>query len=186
MACAERNVRPDAFPTLVGIAKEASTNPGPIGRLIAKAAAAVMIECGRGNTAPAIHLALISKQANWVPQYQETVNLVLDCIKMLEPMEKAAFNVGDAVGAGESIAKGVGYGTLGAGMGAGALWWLLSRHALQNDSKEKAMQGQVDYYQQLTSELDDQMRRRYGDYKPTDPKADPSKGKRRIATLPGV
>lgn len=175
MACAERNVRPDAFPTLVGIAKEASTNPGPIGRLIAKAAASVMTECGRGNTAPAIHLALISKQANWVPQYQETINLVLDCIKMLEPMEKAAFNVGDAVGAGESIAKGVGYGTLGAGMGAGALWWLLSRHALQNDSKEKAMQGQVDYYNQLSSELEDQLKRRYGyndpaNKPPTDPK----------------
>jgi len=162
MACAERDVRPDTFSTLSGIAKEAAANPGPTGRLIAKAAAEVLTECGRGNTAPAIHLALISKQANWVPQFQDAVNIVLDCIKMLEPMQKSAFNLGDALGAGESLVKGVGYGTLGAGVGAGTLWWLLSRHALQSDVKERAIQGKIDYYNQLSSEIEDQLRRRYG------------------------
>ncbi len=162
MACAEHGIKPSHYAFISGVAKSAKANRGPIGRLIAKTAANMMTECGLGNTAPAIHLAMVSKQAEWHPQFQEAVGIVLSAIEVLKPMEKQAFNLGDVAGAGESVAKGVGYGTLGAGVGAGALWWLLSRHALQEDAKAKAMQGQVDYYNQLSSEIGDQMRRKYG------------------------
>src|SRR5882672_2798059 len=131
LTCAEHNVRVDHFNTLLGVAKQASTNPGAIGRLIAKSAAELICQTGQGNSAPAIHLALIAKQANWVPQFSEACNIVLSCLEALRPMEKQA-DLSGVLGAGESLAKGVGYGTLGAGVGAGTLWWLLSRHALQN------------------------------------------------------
>jgi len=162
MACAEHGIKPSHFAFISGVAKQASTDRGPIGRLIAQTATNMLVECGLGNTAPAIHLAMVSKQADWHPQFQETIGIVLSAIEALKPMEKQAFNLGDVAGGAESLAKGVGYGTLGAGVGAGALWWLLSQHALQEDAKAKAMQGQVDYYNQLSSEISDQMRRRYG------------------------
>jgi len=177
MVCAERNIRLDQLPALLGVAKVASENPGPIGRLVAKAAAELMTQTGQGNSAPAIHLALIAKQANWIPQHQDAVNIVLGCLEALRPMEKQSFDLGSLAGAGESLAKGVGYGTLGAGIGAGTLWWLLSRHALQNDAKQKAQQGQIDYYNQLSSEIQDQMRRRYG-YTEPQPTAQPKPGRR--------
>jgi len=162
MACAERGIKLDQFPTLLGVAKQAAENPGTIGRLIAKAAAELMTQTGLGNTAPAIHLALIAKQANWIPQHQEAVNIVLTCLEALRPMEKQAGLADHAIGGLESAVKGVGYGALGLGAGAGALWWMLSRHALENEAKQKAQQNQIDYYNQLSSEISDQMRRKYG------------------------
>lgn len=160
MACAENNIRPRSFNKMVGVAEEVTKNPH-IGRLLAKSAATLMAANGAGTTAPCIHLALISKQADWTPQCQEVVNDVIRCMKVLEPMEKKSMNLGDITGAAESAVKGIGYGTLGAGIGAGTLWWLLGRHAMQEDSKSQAMSQQIDYYNQLTKEIENTLRRKY-------------------------
>lgn len=168
LACIENGVDPRDFSRIEGMAKAASQNPGPVGRMIAKAAYDVMATCGRAHTAPANHLLMISKQASWCPQFQDVVDEVQRTLFVLLPLEKRAFQVsgGDVLGALGSVGKGIGYGSLLAGGGLGALYWLLNRHSTQDESDIEAMKQQADYYQQLTRELEHNLRRKYN-YNPS-------------------
>ena len=165
LACIEFGVDPGTFPFHAGRAKVASAS-GPLGRQVAKAAYDMMAQCGRGNTAPANHLLLISKQAAWHPQYQEVITTILDAARAVADLQKQAHtkqavDSGDITGALGSLTKGLGYGSLAAGTGIGSLYWLLSRHASQDDADIESMKRRRDYYQQLTGEMEDSMRRKY-------------------------
>ena len=161
IACVEFGVNPGDLPLHWGRAKVASQDSGVIGRSVASAAYSLMNNQGLGHTAPACHLLLVSKQATWHPQYQEVIDTVLDAARAISSFQKQAVDSGDVTGAIGSLAKGVGYGSLAAGTGLGSLFWLLSRHASQDDADIEAMKRQRDYYDQLTSEIESSMRRKY-------------------------
>lgn len=161
MACAGLGVNPSEYTFRKGAAAAHEQNPGAVGRAILKTAHEIMCFTGRGATAAAFHLDLITKSADWHPQFQETADTVIRALIATKAFQKQAFHAGDLTAAVGSLAKGVGYGSLGAGAGAGSLYWLLSRHAKQDDADIAAKQQQLDYYNQLSSEIQDAMNRKY-------------------------
>ena len=140
---------------------------GPAGRLLLKYAHDVLVATGRGRGAPAFHLHFLTKSAAWDYHAKEMAAHVANVLEVLEPMRKQAMMVAHPFGvpalvetAGMLGRAGV-MGAMGLGGGAGALYWLLSRHANQDTADMEAMKNQTDYYHQLSRELDDSMRRKY-------------------------
>ena len=160
LACAECGVSPAEFPYRSGMAKVASRSD-KIGRCIANASADILTFCGRGDTAPAHHLRMVAKSSAWYPQFDEAVNLCVKAAMAVQTFQKQALHSGDLVGGAGSVLQGLGYGSLIAGTGLGSLSWLLSRHASQDEANIEAMKRQRDYYNQLSSEIEDSMRRKY-------------------------
>ena len=162
IACVEAGIAPHVLPQMEGAAAVLQGEKmASAGRLIAKAAYDVMQVCGRGNEAPAFHLRFIAKSADWNTHYQEVVDHVVRTLKVLEPLQKQASIVPDVVSGLGLAGRTALYGSLGAGAGLGSLYWLLSRHANQDDSDIEAMNRQVHYYDQLSKELSDSMKRKY-------------------------
>ena len=160
LGCAEHQVAVTSFPFIQGMAKRAnSPDNGPAGRALIKAAHDVMVACGYENTAPRMHLLLVAEQPAWNPHCQDVMNHVAGVLQVMAPMEKVAFS--DVMSGIGTAARGVGYGSIGAGAGLGALYWLLSRHVTQDDADIEAKQQQADYYHSLSRELKDSMDRKY-------------------------
>lgn len=159
LACANLGVKPGEYQFRKGAASV--QDEGVIGRSIAKIANEVMCFCGRGWTAPARHLEMISKSAAWFPQHQEAVNTVLRALIATQAFQKQAVHVADIIGGTGSLAKGIGYGAAIGGSGLGSLYWLLSRHSRQDDADIDAMTREKDYYTQLSGEIEDAMKRKY-------------------------
>lgn len=139
--------------------KLASADGAAVERLLVKAAHACMFFSDMGHLAPAMHLKLVSDQSHWGPHCEEVATNVSRALSVLEPMHKQAFaEITEGIGAGT---KGLGYASLGAGAGLGSLYWLLSRHANQEAANLEASKKQIEYYHQLSRELNHSMRRKY-------------------------
>lgn len=160
MACAEHQVPAEQFPHITGMAvKMASAEAAPAQRLLVKAAHACLVFCKQAHTAPAFHLSLVAEQPVWNDHCREVAQQVSQTLQVLEPMHKQAFaEVSDGIGA---AGRGALYGSVGAGAGVGALYWLLSRHANQEAEDIESKKNQVRYYHNLSRELNDGMRRKY-------------------------
>jgi hypothetical protein len=162
LGCAEMGVMPESFHVVEGIADAMSgEKSASAGRLIVKAARDVMVATGRGYSAPAFHLYFILKSADWNTHCQEVTNHIVRTLKVLEPMHKQALTIPDALGAAGLAGRGALYSSLGLGGGLGTLYWLLNRHANQDDADVESMKHQIHYYHQLSNELDDSLRRKY-------------------------
>lgn len=134
---------------------------GPSGRLLIKAAHDLLVATGRGRTAPAWHLHFLTKMSDWDAHSKEVAEHIGQVMEVLEPMRKQAFNVSDAIGAGGTVGRAALLTSLAAGGGLGSLYWLLSRHSNQDSSDIESMQNQVNYYNELSKEVEDSMRRKY-------------------------
>ncbi len=163
LGCAEMGVAPKDFPFVDGLAQALTgEESGKVGRVLVKAARDIMCATGHGNEAPSFHLHFVYKSADWNTHCQDVADHVAQVLTLLKPLEKKASNlVGNLEGAVGLGVKGVGYGALGAGGLLGSLYWLLSRHATQDESDAASMQHQVDYYNNLSRELSDSMKRKY-------------------------
>ncbi len=141
LGCVEMGVPPKGFAFVEGLA-EAMTGEksASAGRVLVKAARDLMCATGYGHTAPSFHLHFVYKSADWNEHCQDVADHVTRTLKVLEPMQKQAFGVGDAMAAGGLAGRGALYGSMGLGSGLGALYWLLSRHANQDDSDIESMQ----------------------------------------------
>jgi hypothetical protein len=131
----------------------------PAKRLVIKAAHDVMAFCGEANTAPAHHLRLVANLPGWSAHAEDVYSSVVKSCSIAAMMEKRAFN--EAVEGMGSLAKGIGYAGLAAGGGLGSLYWLMSRHATQDEADIEAKKQQRDYYRQLNNELQASLRRKY-------------------------
>ena len=131
------------------------------GRAVCKVAHEILCLTGYEQSAPAYHLDMITKSAEWHPQFQETADLLIRALIATQAFRKQAAHAGDILSAGGSLAKGIGYGSLAAGSGLGSLYWLLSRHSRQDDADITAKENQRDYYNQLSTEINDAMKRKY-------------------------
>lgn len=162
MGCAEMGVMPESFHIVEGIASGMDgAKSASAGRLVVKAARDVLVATGRGYSAPSFHLYFVAKSADWNRHCQDVTDHVVRVLKVLEPMQKQAFTVPDAIGAAGLAGRGALYTSLGLGGGLGTLYWLLNRHATQDDSDAESMKHQIHYYHQLSNELDDSLRRKY-------------------------
>jgi hypothetical protein len=163
LGCAEMGVAPKDFPFVDGLAQALTGEESEkVGRLLVKAARDVMCATGHGKEAPSFHLHFVYKSADWNTHCQEVADHVAQVLTVLHPLEKKASSMAGNLAAGAGLGlKGVGYGALGAGGGLGALYWLLSRHATQDDADSASMQHQIDYYNNLSRELSDSMKRKY-------------------------
>lgn len=159
IACAEHTSPVNQLRVVEGMAeKMASADSAPVCRLLCKVAHEAMVFSDQGHTAPAMHLKLASEQG-WSTHLQDISEHVAQTIHLLEPMAKEAFaEMMDGAGAG---ARALAYGSVGAGAGAGALYWLLNRHANEEDAALQAKKKQIDYYHNLGKELNESMRRKY-------------------------
>lgn len=162
MACAEAGVPFSSFPFINGMAEAMDgEKSASAGRVLVKAAHDLMLATGRQYEAPTFHLRLVIKSAHWNQHCQDIADHVTRVLKLLEPMQKQAFGAGDATALLGGGARGALYGSMGLGGGLGALYWLLSRHANQDESDAESMQHQLHYYNSLSRELSDSMRRKY-------------------------
>lgn len=160
IASAEHSSPVHQIHVVTGMAeKMASEKSASVGRLLCKAAHAAMVFSKQGHTAPAMHLKLISEHSDWNTHSREVVGQVSRTLELLEPMAKEAFT--EALEGAGTVGRGLGYASVGAGAGAGALYWLLSRHANEEAANLQAKKKQVDYYHNLSRELNESMRRKY-------------------------
>jgi len=156
----ERGYNPDAMDYINAQAAVWDAEGGPAGRLLLKAARDVLVATGAGQTAPAFHLHFLSKSADWNTHSKEVAAEVVRVLEIFEPHRKEAF-VRDLTGAVGTGARGALLGSAALGGGLGALYWMMSRHANQDSADIEAMQRQVEYYNELSRELQDSMRRKY-------------------------
>lgn len=149
-------------PRLIGLSKRASENPEAWGKPILRQASQALW-FRSPHSAPAYHLHFLCKSA-WSPHTDEVLDLVLTAAQAQQQVKKAtslaSFTNPGLAGLGLA-GKGLLYGAAAGGAGAGALWWLLNRHASQDEADNAGKQQQVDYYQDLARELEDSMRRNY-------------------------
>ena len=138
-----------------------SEEGAPAARLMIKGARDLLIATGRGQTAPAFHLHFISKSADWNTHCREVADHVASVFKFMDDFTKEGSAVRDLLGGGTFLGRGAMYGAMGLGGGLGALYWLLSRHANQDSADMEAKEHQIKYYNQLSRELEDSMRRKY-------------------------
>ena len=158
----EMGVNPDSEAFCEGVSEVWDSEAGaPAARLLVKAARDLMIATGRGGSAPAYHLHFISKSADWNLHCREVANHVASILKVMEDGVKEGSTIRNLIGGGTVLGRGALYGALGLGGGLGALYWLLSRHANQDSADMEAMNHQIKYYNQLSHELEDSMRRKY-------------------------
>lgn len=157
----ERGYNPGDLDYIKAAAEVWDKDGGPSARLLFKAARDLFIATGRPHCAPAYHLHFLSKSASWDEHAKEVAQLVVQTMEVLEPMRKQAMSLKDVVGAGTLAGRGALLGSIGAGAGLGSLYWMLSRHSNQDNADIEAMQKQVQYYRELSKELEDSMRRKY-------------------------
>lgn len=157
----ERGYNPEDLDYIKAAAEVWDENGGPAARLLFKAARDLFIATGREHCAPAFHLHFLSKSADWNTHAKEVAQHLVQTMEVLEPMRKQAFSLKDVASAGALAGRGALLGSVGAGAGLGSLYWMLSRHSNQDNADIEAMQKQVQYYRELSKELEDSMRRKY-------------------------
>lgn len=173
----EHGYNPGDMDSITSSAAVWDAEGGPAARLMFKAARDLLVATGRGQSAPAYHLHFLSKSASWDVHAKEVASHVAQVIDVLGPMHKQAFNVRDVAGAGGLMGRGALLGSMMLGGGLGTLYWLLSRHSNQDAADIESMQNQVNYYNELSKELEDSMRRKYRydrGTQPSRPGANPS------------
>lgn len=157
MAHVESGIDPAATHFVKGAAEKVSENHGEqIGRVLCKAFYGVLEAGGREKSASAHHLRMIATAPAWTAHSEEVVDSCVQTIQACSQMSKSATS--DVLNA---LAKAFSYSSLGAGLGGGSLYWLLNRQVNHDQKEIEAMRNQVDYYNQLASELDASMKRKY-------------------------
>jgi hypothetical protein len=158
-ACFDHGVDPSRFHVWEAQAKRASAANGAVGRRLLKRAFAVLVLAGRAKSAAAQHLRLAAALPEWNDHCQELTDDVCRVLRALQPFAKQAF--ADTLEGAHAALKGGWYAALGAGAGLGSLYWLLARHANQDDADVEATRNQAYYYQDLGREIEDTLRRKY-------------------------
>lgn len=166
----ESGTPPNLLPELSGFAKQAAASQETWGRPILRLAARLLGSSRFSKSAACFHLHLLNEQP-WSSHSEDVLAQVVDASRAMSQMAKQAAALGDALNmggkwmgpgaAGLGLAgKGLIYGGLGAGAGLGSLWWLLNRHASEDDAENESKQHQVDYYNRLAAEIEESMRRK--------------------------
>jgi len=131
----------------------------PAKRLLLKSAHDIMVFCGDGHAAPARHLEILSELPGWSRHSEDVYLELVKACALSENLEKQAF--AETVEGAGSLAKGLGYAGILGGAGLGSLYWLLSRHATQNEADVEAEKQKLNYYHHLNRELQDSLKRKY-------------------------
>lgn len=113
---------------------------------------------GRGWTKAAKHLAAISVSEGWDDHKQEVTDLLYDYFAGLGHVKQAASFL---VPAGLAGAKGLALLAALTGAGVGALYWQLKRDSQKESSKAEALKSQIEYYNQLSTDLENKMTEKY-------------------------
>lgn len=161
LGCVEMGIAPSELAICSGLARAWDQNGEPAQRLIVKSAHDLMVVTGHGHTAPAIHLRLVVESPEWSPHSREVAEHVVHTLMANDQLEKMASGVPSVISGGGDILKALGYGSLGVGAGLGGLYYLLSRHANQEEADTEAKKHQVDHYDRLARELNESLRRKY-------------------------
>ena len=159
------NIRPE----LEGFAKQASACQETWGRPILRLAARLLESAGMEKSAARFHLRLLNEQP-WSSHSETVLHQVIDAVRAVDQQFKQASALGEMVNMGGRWAgpgaaglglagKSLLYGGVGAGAGLGSLWWLLNRHASEDDAENESKQHQVDYYNRLANEVQETMNR---------------------------
>lgn len=154
---------------LVGFAKVAAAHQDQWGRPILRVAANLLANTGHAKSAAYFHLKLLNEQP-WSKHASTVLEQVVDAIRATTQETKRASVLGEMLTLGGNFAgpgaaglglagKSLLYGGVGAGAGLGSLYWLLNRHASEDDAENETKQHQVDYYQRLAREVEETMRR---------------------------
>jgi hypothetical protein len=160
LGCVSNDVPLAAFTKLAAVADRMNQpDAASAKRLVIKAAHDVMTACGDGQSAPANHLAILHGTPGWSAHADEVYSTVVKSCAVVSLMEKRAFN--DTIEGLGNVAKGIGYTGLMAGAGLGSLYWMLSRHASQDEADVEGKKQQLQYYKNLNHELNDSLRRKY-------------------------
>lgn len=169
LECASRRIPLANFVKLAGVAERFdSPDAVPAKRLIIKAAHDLMICCGDEATAPAFHLQLLSEMPKWSSHAEDVCRTVVQTCATVQTLEKRAFE--DVLSGAGALGRTIGYTGMAGGAGLGALYWMLSRHATQDEADIEGKKQQAQYYDRLNRDLQDSMRRKYrysGDARPT-------------------
>lgn len=160
LECISRGIDPSDFHKYAAVAEVmASKEAAPAKRLLLKAAHDLMVLCGDGTKAAAFHLQQVIELPGWSTHADDVYNTVVQACAANDCLEKHAFN--DTVEGLGHVAKGLGYAGVLGGAGMGSLYWLLSRHATQDEKDNEARKQQLNYYNQLNRELQDSLARKY-------------------------
>lgn len=135
-------------------------------RLLIATAATAMRKMGRANTAPYYHLEQVlalTQDGSWTPHAEDVYQTVMRPLELGyyegRPMLKSAAPM--LFGGLGLAGKGLGYAALGGGAAAGLLMHALSKHTNQDEAEVESMKHQRDYYDKLTGEIEESMRREY-------------------------
>lgn len=162
----------DSASEIIGFAKQAAAHQEHWGRPILRTFTQLMQVAGREKSATCQHLNFLNTTP-WTQHTEEVLHTVIDTFRACEAEVKSAAALKDMANLGGAwmapgvaglglAGKGLLYAGAGAGAGMGALWWMLNRHASQDDADNEAKQKQVEYYNRLAEELEDSMRRKHG------------------------
>lgn len=160
MGCLEMDISPDELNAISGCAQMWDRHGEPAQRLLLKAANDLLCSTGLVFTAPAFHIRTVL-ETPWSVHSRELAEDVVRTSMAMEQLDKQASAIPQLLETGGSALKGLGYTSLGAGAGLGSLYWMLSRHANQEDADNEAKKHQVEHYERLSRELQDSMRRKY-------------------------
>ena len=103
-------------------------------------------------------MAAIATTEGWDDHKQEATNLLYDYFSGAHHVKQAASVL---VPAGLAGAKGIALLAALTGAGVGALYWQLKRDSQKESSKAETLKSQIDYYNQLSTDLENKMTEKY-------------------------
>ena len=158
--CHEVGIDYENFHKVAGAHEMIEASPASIAkrRELAATGCGIMNIAGKGQTKAAKHLAAISTSEGWDDHKQEATNLLYDYFAGAGHLKQAASVM---LPAGLAGAKGLALLAALTGAGVGALYWQLKRDSKQESSKAEALKSQIDYYNQLSTDLENKMTEKY-------------------------
>jgi len=158
--CQELELDYGNFRKLAGAHEIVEASPDSIAnrRELAATVGSIMAISGKGHTKAAKHLAAIATTEGWDDHKQEATNLLYDYFSGAHHVKQAASVL---VPAGLAGAKGIALLAALTGAGVGALYWQLKRDSQKESSKAETLKSQIDYYNQLSTDLENKMTEKY-------------------------
>ena len=158
--CQEIGIDYENFHKVAGAHEMVEASPTSIAqrRELAATVCGIMNISGSGHTKAAKHLAAVSTSEGWDDHKQGVTNLLYDYFAGANHVKQAASAL---IPAGLAGAKGLALLAALTGAGVGALYWQLKRDSKQESSKAESLKSQIDYYNQLSTDLENKMTEKY-------------------------
>ena len=158
--CQEIGIDYKNFRKIAGAHEMIEASPASIAkrRELAATVCGIMNIAGKGQTKAAKHLAAVSTTEGWDDHKQGVTNLLYDYFAAAEHIKQASSVL---IPAGIAGAKGLALLAALTGAGVGALYWQIKRDWQKESSKAEALKSQIDYYNQLSTDLENKMSEKY-------------------------